>query len=82
MEEFNLQKEGSLETNPEECLSKRQIEILSLISKGLTYKEVAAKLYISERTVKYEMSDILKLLHLRNRSEAISCPKAGLIKDK
>ena len=83
MEEFNLQKEGSPETNPEECLSKRQIEILSLISKGLTYKEVAAKLYISERTVKYEMSDILKLLHLRNRSEAISyAQKAGLFKDK
>lgn len=53
-------------------LSDRQIEILSFIAKGHTYKEVAAKLFISERTVKYQMSDILKLFNVRTRAEAIS----------
>jgi PAS domain S-box-containing protein len=63
-------------------LSPRQIKILSLVSKGHTYKEVAAKLYISERTVKYQMSDILKQLNLNSRNEAITLArKLGLVNE-
>jgi len=57
---------------PEEYLSKRQIEILALIAKEYTYKEVASKLFISERTVKYQMADILKILQLQTRRQAIA----------
>jgi len=81
MEELSLPDDPFTSMDLINCLSQRQIEILSLIAKGLTYKEIAAKLYICERTVKYEMSNILKLLHLKNRSEAVFfAHKAGLVK--
>lgn len=81
IEKFELSDNGNFEASFNNCLSKRQIEILSLVAKGCTYKEVAANLYISERTVKYEMSNILKLLQFQNRSEAISyARKVGLAK--
>ena len=52
-------------------LSCRQIEVLELVSKGLTYKEVGDRLGISERTVKYHIDKIIDLLHLENRAQAI-----------
>lgn len=57
---------------PEKVLSPRQIEILKLVTQGKTYKEIAAQLYISERTVKYEMAAIIKQLHLKNRAQAVA----------
>lgn len=64
---------------PEQCLSKRQIEILSLLAREYTYKEVAAELFISERTVKYQMAAILKILQLPSRRQAIAYAReAGL----
>lgn len=84
LEDFAGNEEDTAEAesctvNPEEYLSKRQIEILALVAKGYTYKEVAAELYISERTVKYQMADILRLLQLKTRRQAIAyARKAGL----
>lgn len=67
---------------PEEALSQRQIEILALIAEGHTYKEVASKLFISERAVKYQMADILRQLQLQTRRQAIAyARKAGLGKE-
>lgn len=67
----------------ETVLTQKQIEILALVAKELTYKEVASRLYVSERTVKYQMADIIKRLNLRNRQQAIAyARKAGLGKDK
>ena len=66
-------------TNPEKILSPRQIEILQLVVKGNTYKEVAAKLFVSERTIKYQMAAIIKQLNLKNRAQAIAYARqAGL----
>ncbi len=46
---------------------------------GLTYKEVGAKLALSEVTVRYHMSEIMALLHLENRSQVIAyAGKLGL----
>ncbi len=68
-------------TNPEKILSPRQIEILQLVVKGNTYKEVAAKLFVSERTIKYQMAAIIKQLNLKNRAQAIAYARqAGLVK--
>lgn len=53
-------------------LSPRQVEILSLICRDLTYKEVGSQLGLAERTVKYHMGEILMALHLKNRGEAIA----------
>jgi two-component system NarL family response regulator len=52
-------------------LTPRQIEVMTLVSQGLTYKEVGAKLFLSEPTIKYHMGEIIERLHLRNRREVI-----------
>lgn len=87
-EEFSRNEKetaAAAETNPvepEESLTPRQVEILALIAKGNTYKEVASKLFISERTVKYQMADIIRQLQLQNRRQAIAyARKVGLVKE-
>lgn len=62
-------------------LTDRHLDILELIARGLTYKEVGEQLRISERTVKYHIGRLLDILHLENKSQAISyAVKKGLIK--
>ena len=55
----------------EKALTPRQVEVLGLIAQGLTYKEIGAKLFLSEHTIKYHMGQIIELLHLENRRQAI-----------
>ncbi|MGE5296154.1 MAG: response regulator, partial [Solirubrobacterales bacterium] len=40
-------------------LTPRQKDVLSLVAQGLTYKEVAAKLFVTEPTIKYHMGEII-----------------------
>ncbi|MEU5594995.1 LuxR C-terminal-related transcriptional regulator [Streptomyces sp. NPDC020298] len=61
-------------------LSSREIDVLRLISEGLTLSEVAMKLSYSERTIKNIMSAVMLRLGLRNRVHAVSYAiRAGLI---
>lgn len=53
-------------------LTDRQLEILLLVANGLTYKEIGAQLYLTERTVKYHMKQILYKLHLSSRKQAVN----------
>lgn len=53
-------------------LTERQVEVLRLVSSGLTYKEVGTKLALSEVTIRYHMSEIMHLLHLENRSQVLA----------
>jgi DNA-binding NarL/FixJ family response regulator len=53
-------------------LSARENDVLDQVSQGLTNKEVAEQLFISENTVKYHMKNILDKLHLRNRAQVIA----------
>ena len=62
---------GIGEKSPGACLSARELQVLTLVAQGLTYKEVGAKLFLSERTIKYHMSEIVGRLHLENRAQAI-----------
>ncbi len=50
-------------------LSKRELEIAELVSHGATNRELAAKLYISESTVKVHLKNILQKLKLKNRQQ-------------
>jgi two-component system NarL family response regulator len=60
-------------------LSARQRDVLARVSAGQTYKEIGAALYLSERTIRYHMSEILANLHLNTRAEAIAyARRAGL----
>jgi len=71
-----------LVTTLAQSLTPRQVEVLRLISQGITYKEVGAALYISERTVKYHMGQILKRLQLKSRAQAIAhAMQEGLIEE-
>ncbi|MTI54805.1 MAG: response regulator transcription factor [Geosporobacter ferrireducens] len=53
-------------------LTDRQLEVLEMVAKGVTYKETGEILGLSERTVKYHMGRILELLHLENRAQVIA----------
>jgi len=53
-------------------LTPRQEEVLGYIARGLTYRDVAALLSISEITVKYHLKEVLERLHLENRAQAIA----------
>jgi len=50
-------------------LSPRENEILRLVAKGYTYREIAEKLFISHKTVQNHVQNILKKLQLRKRYE-------------
>ncbi len=53
-------------------LTERQVEVLQLVAAGLTYKEIGARLALSERTVRYHMAEIMEKLHLEHRSQVIA----------
>lgn len=64
-----------------ERLSPRQLDVLALVARGLTYKQVGAQLCVSERTVKYHMAEVIARLQLENRAAVIKyARKAGLVK--
>jgi DNA-binding NarL/FixJ family response regulator len=56
----------------ETILSPRQMQILTLVSQGQNYRQVAGTIGITERTVKYHMAEILERLHLENRAQVIA----------
>jgi DNA-binding NarL/FixJ family response regulator len=56
--------------NTTQLLTERQLEILALISKGLSNKLIARELFLSENTVKVHVSAILRALSLSNRTQA------------
>lgn len=51
-------------------LSEREVEVLELVSKGSTNREIAAELFISEKTVKNHVTNILRKLDVSDRTEA------------
>lgn len=53
-----------------ESLTNREYEVLTLIAEGLNNKEIADKLFISEKTVKNHVSSILKKLDVNDRIQA------------
>ena len=67
----SLQKPNEV---PEESklLTKKEHEVLNLLSKGHLYKEIADLLKISESTVKKHIHSIYHKLHVNNRTEAIN----------
>ena len=72
---------GVEEKHPAASLSLRETQVLTLVAQGLTYKEVGAKLNLSERTIKYHMGEIVGRLHLESRTQAIEyARRAGMVR--
>jgi two-component system, NarL family, response regulator LiaR len=61
-------------------ITARELEILQLIAAGLSNKEIAAKLYVSENTVKTHAGSVFEKLAAKRRTQAVQIAKeAGLI---
>ncbi len=52
-------------------LTSRELEVLKLVAKGMSNRDIASDLYISENTVKNHVRNILEKLHLHSRMEAV-----------
>lgn len=53
-----------------ESLTQRETEVLHLLAQGLGNKEIAAKLFVSEKTVKTHITNILQKLDVKTRTQA------------
>jgi DNA-binding NarL/FixJ family response regulator len=55
-----------------EVLTSREREVLRLVADGASNRDIAEKLFISERTVKSHMTAILRKLAARSRTQAVA----------
>jgi NarL family two-component system response regulator LiaR len=66
MQEFSAPKSNEA---PVDQLTAREMEVLRLIAKGKSNKEIADNLIVSEKTIKTHVSNILSKLHLADRTQ-------------
>lgn len=64
-------RRGAVENDGYSPLSPREIEILGFVSQGLSNKEIASILHISDQTVKNNITSILRKLHVNDRTQAV-----------
>ncbi|GAC1651050.1 MAG: hypothetical protein NVS4B12_21470 [Ktedonobacteraceae bacterium] len=57
---------------PYETLTARELDVLRLLARGMRNKEIAARLYVSERTVNFHLANIYQKLNVSGRTEALS----------
>jgi len=66
----NLSNNGKQEKALIEELTKRELDVLKEIAKGKSNKEIASSLFITEKTVKTHVSNLLAKLELADRTQA------------
>lgn len=79
----NIHKETSKEINTQKIkeleITSREYEVLELIAKGFSNKEIAEDLFLSESTIKTHVSSLLVKLNAKRRTQAIQIAKKLLI---
>ena len=58
-------------------ITPRELEILGLVAEGLSNREIAARVFVSENTVKTHVSRVFDKLGARRRTEAVQIAKAS-----
>ena len=73
LNEFNtlVKRAEEKQQFPAPRLTDRELEVLKLVAQGMSNREIAEHLYISENTVKNHVRNILEKLHLHSRMEAV-----------
>ncbi len=78
--DVELARQEAEELAVEARLTPKQRNILTLVAQGLTYREVAQTVHLSEAAIKYHMKQILSRLHLANRAEAVAyARRSGMV---
>ena len=79
--ELMLTEARNLDSGDERLITRREEEVLQLIADGLSTPEVAAKLYISQKTVKSHLASIYEKLNARDRTQAVLLAvRMGIVK--
>jgi DNA-binding CsgD family transcriptional regulator len=65
-------------------LSNRESEVAELVSKGLSNKEVANQLFVTEKTVKFHLTNIYKKMSVKSRAQLIvwCLPHLGFVENE
>jgi two-component system, NarL family, response regulator LiaR len=67
---LELAQPGGAGRQTADPLTERELEVLRLIAQGMSNKEIAAKIFVAEWTVRSHVSNILGKLHLASRTQA------------
>jgi DNA-binding NarL/FixJ family response regulator len=65
--EFRRMAEGPQDDDPVDQLTERETEILKMVAKGMSYKQIAQRLVLSHRTVQNHVQNTLRKLQMNNR---------------
>lgn len=57
---------------PRQFLSERHYEVIAELLKGQTNQQIAEKLFITEKTVKYHLTGVYKKLHVKSRADLLA----------
>jgi DNA-binding NarL/FixJ family response regulator len=66
------QTQGKISEEKETELSAREIEVLTSLSDGNNYQEIAGRLFIAVDTVRHHIKNIYRKLHVHSQSEAVA----------
>lgn len=78
VEAINAEQDGSIDLK----ISKRQLEVLGLMNQGMSNRQIANMLFISEVTVKFHVGGLLRAFDAQNRTDCIRKAKlSGVLQD-
>ena len=66
-----VDKEPQVLGNPNNLLTERETELVTLIARGLSNKEIAGRIFVSENTVKKHLNNVYTKLDVTRRTQAV-----------